>query len=282
MKHALLRLARVVSLVLLAGLGTIAMVRDAPGYLTDEREMDGRYAAAGQASVLAQQGSMLTLVREWAHGDLGVSRHYGVPVAELMGSAARVSLRLLVLGTGLGWLLAFALALPLSARRGTAWEPGIAAPATLLLAIPVGALATFCMVADVGGPVLVLAALIAGRDFKLVYRLLRETWGAPHILYARAQGLAWHRVAARHLLRPLTGELFALGMMSFVVALSALVPVEVIFDVPGLGRLAWTAAMNRDLPVLLAVTLVMAACVGVASLFAEPVRVFVPEGEALA
>jgi peptide/nickel transport system permease protein len=49
--------------------------------------------------------------------------------------------------------------------------------------------------------------------------------------------------------------------LSLVTALSALVPVEVLFDVPGLGQLAWNAAMNRDLPVLLAVTLLMALAV---------------------
>ena len=55
--------------------------------------------------------------------------------------------------------------------------------------------------------------------------------------------------------------------MSAVVALSALVPVEVVFDVPGLGQLAWSAAMNRDLPVLVAMTALMAVCVGAVGLF---------------
>ena len=64
----------------------------------------------------------------------------------------------------------------------------------------------------------------------------------------------------------------AIGMMSLVLALSALVPVEVVFDVPGLGQLAWSAATNRDLPVLVAVTALLAGCIGFASLIAEPDR----------
>jgi ABC-type dipeptide/oligopeptide/nickel transport system permease component len=40
-----------------------------------------------------------------------------------------------------------------------------------------------------------------------------------------------------------------------------MVPVEVIFSTPGIGQLAWNAAMNRDLPVLLAVTVMMAIAV---------------------
>ena len=59
--------------------------------------------------------------------------------------------------------------------------------------------------------------------------------------------------------------------MSFVLTLSAAVPAEVIFDVPGMGKLAWTAATNRDVPVLLAVTLLMASSVGIAAFLSESV-----------
>ena len=116
---------------------------------------------------------------------------------------------------------------------------------------------------------MVLRSLRVPVQKKLLYRMLRQALRAPQVLYARAQGFSYGRILRVHLLRTLGAELLSLAMMSFAVALSALVPVEVIFDVPGLGQLAWKAAMNRDLPVLVAVTLVMAACVGVASLFAE-------------
>ena len=145
----------------------------------------------------------------------------------------------------------------------------------MLLAVPAGALATGCLVADVGGasgPLLVLAALVAARDFKPAYRLMRRAWAAEHYVYARAQGMAMRRMVRTHLLPSLRRELFALMMTSLVVALSLVVPVEVIFDVPGLGQLAWSAALNRDLPVLLAVTLLVATCVGLAGLVADAGR----------
>jgi peptide/nickel transport system permease protein len=47
------------------------------------------------------------------------------------------------------------------------------------------------------------------------------------------------------------------------------VPVEVIFNVPGLGELAWNAALNRDLPVLLAVTVIMALAVTLAGMASD-------------
>ena len=53
-----------------------------------------------------------------------------------------------------------------------------------------------------------------------------------------------------------------------------MLPVEVIFGVPGIGQLAWNAAMERDLPVLLAVTLLMSLCVaGVGMMQGQELRV---------
>jgi peptide/nickel transport system permease protein len=266
------RVGRTASLILLAAIGTISLVRFAPGYFTDSRELDGQYADGARVALKVQQekqGSVLTQTRQllggWLHGDLGRSRHYDVPVIELMGSRAKLTGKLLLGGMTYGWLFALCLALPLSARRTGAGEALIAGPSAILLAIPIGAMATTCLIANTGGPVFVLSVLIGVRDFKMVYGLLRQAWKAPHLLYAKAQGVSIGRLITVHLLPSLRTELLALAVSSFVIALSAIVPVEVIFDEPGLGQLAWSAAMNRDLPVLLAVTLVVAACVGLAS-----------------
>ncbi|MGC2297499.1 MAG: ABC transporter permease subunit, partial [Acidobacteriaceae bacterium] len=135
------------------------------------------------------------------------------------------------------------------------------APATVLLAIPTAALATFCLLADSGGPVLVMALLLAARDFKFLDHALRKAWREPHVLHARAQGISTPRLVLAHIAPALAPQLGALASLSIVTALSALVPVEVIFNVPGLGQLAWDAALNRDLPVLLAVMMLMALAV---------------------
>jgi len=157
------------------------------------------------------------------------------------------------------WTLALCASLLSSARQNPSllWQ----APATLLLAVPTAAMATICLVAGSGGPVLVMTLLLAARDFKFLDRLLRNAWLDPHLLQARAQGLATRRLVLAHILPSIKHQLLALATLSIVTALSALVPVEVIFSVPGLGQLAWNAAMNRDLPVLLAVTMIMAIAV---------------------
>ncbi len=143
------------------------------------------------------------------------------------------------------------------------------APATLLLAIPTAAMATVCLLADHGGPVLVMALLLAARDFKFLHSALRKVWLDPHQLQARAQGIRMWRLLVAHIVPAAAPQLAALASLSIVTALSALVPVEVIFNVPGLGQLAWNAAMNRDLPVLLAITMMMSLAVTLAGMTAN-------------
>jgi peptide/nickel transport system permease protein len=259
-------LARALALVLLVMIGSTFLVRLAPGYLSDAREMDARYGNTVRVE-LAEEGARShslpqMLTREasgWLHGDAGVSRQFGIPVGELIRPRLAVTGGLLLHSLLLGWALALSAALATSTRRksGIAWQT----PATLLLAIPTAAMATLCLLAGSGGPVLVMALLIAARDFKFLFRVLRQAWLEPHILQARAQGIRMPRLLAAHIAPAIAAQLAALAGLSLVTALSALVPVEVLFDVPGLGQLAWNAAMNRDLPVLLAVTLLMALAV---------------------
>jgi peptide/nickel transport system permease protein len=259
-------LGRTLVIVLLVILGSTVLVRFAPGYLSDAREMDSRYAVAARSELSAEAARtrsirqvMLAEIKDAARGDFGTSRQFAVPVSELIRPRLAVSGRLLLRGIGLAWLVALCAALLSSAGR----NPSILrqAPATVLLAIPTAALATFCLLADCGGPVLVMALLLAARDFKFLDRALRTAWREPHVLQARAQGIRTRRLLAAHIAPSLAPQLGALASLSIVTSLSALVPVEVLFNVPGVGELAWNAALNRDLPVLLAVMMVMALAV---------------------
>jgi peptide/nickel transport system permease protein len=252
--------------------GTILLVRYAPGFFADEREMDAKYAATARAEM--QPESQMSLrqvagreVKGWAHGDLGESRQYAVPVTELILPRIQVSAWLLLRGIFYGWLLALCAALPVSAvRRGGSL---LGLPFTLLLAMPTAALATACILAETGGPVLVLSLLVAAREFKFLRAMLRGTWSSPHVLQGRAQGLPLHALLRTHIVPGLAPQLYALATLSIVTALGALVPLEVIFNVPGLGQLAWSAVMNRDLPVLVAVSLLMACAIGFAGMISR-------------
>jgi peptide/nickel transport system permease protein len=271
------RLARTVAIVVMVVAGSTILVRFAPGYLSDAREMDSRYGDATRSELSAEAARSASLKQMlsaefggWTRGDLGVSRQFNVPVAELILPRLAVTGELLLRSIAFAWTLAFCAALVSSAGRSSSllWQT----PSTLLLAVPTAAMATICMLSDCGGPVLVMSLLVAARDFKFLDRLLRKTWREPHLLQARAQGLTTFRLVRAHILPGIASQLLALATLSIVTALSALVPVEVIFSVPGLGQLAWNAAMNRDLPVLLAVTMIMAVAVTVAGMPSDGAR----------
>ena len=265
------RVARTLLLMLCAAAGTILLVRFAPGFFSDSREMDAKSAQAAQAEIQeesSQRQSVVTIAvreaRSWMNGDFGQSRQYNIPVAELLGARMRVSGLLLARGILCGWLLAICAAVPISSLRSAGALWGL--PFTILLAVPTAAMATACILSEVGGPVLVLSLLIAAREFKFLRSLLQGVWRSPHLLQGRAQGLPTAALIRTHILPNAASQLGALATLSIVTALGALVPIEVIFTVPGVGQLAWSAVMNRDLPVLVVVSLLMACVVGVAGM----------------
>jgi peptide/nickel transport system permease protein len=265
------RLARAMLVVALVVTGSTFLVRFAPGYLSDAREMDARYGGVARAELSAEAARSTSLeqmlgteFQGWMHGSLGISRQYEVPVAELVRQRLAVTGGLLLRSIASAWVLALCTALVSSAgcRRSLLWQ----LPSALLLAVPTAAMATLCMLSDQGGPVLVITLLVAAQDFKFLDRMLRKAWQQPHLLQARAQGMTSMRLVYAHIIPGIASQVLALAALSIVTALGAVVPVEVIFSVPGLGQLAWGAAMNRDLPVLLGVTMIMAVAVTVAGM----------------
>src|SRR5580658_5791959 len=107
------RLARTLLVVLLVVVGSNLLVRFAPGYLSDAREMDARYAGAARAELSAEAARSGTLrqllsneMHAWTQGSLGLSRQYDVPVLELIGPRLAVTGALLFRSIVLAWALA--------------------------------------------------------------------------------------------------------------------------------------------------------------------------------
>jgi peptide/nickel transport system permease protein len=257
---------RTLAVVFLVSVASSVMVRLAPGYLSDTREMDAKYASSARHELVTEatrNGSinqvLMNQVSDWTRGTLGLSREYEIPVLELLRPRLAVTGSLALRTIGFAWTLALcgALAASLAPRIRLASQ----IPIALLLAVPTAAMATTCLLIDAGGPVIVLTLVIAVRDFKFVERILRKAWCEPHLLQARAQGVTTARMLRAHIIPGIAPQLLALASLSIVTALGAIVPVEVIFSVPGLGSLAWGAAQNRDIPVLVAVTMLFAVTV---------------------
>ncbi len=272
---------RTLILLTAAATGTIALVQWAPGYWSDVRELDLQTGSSVRRALDQQRADhpgVFVAASQWirsaVRGDLGTSRQFAIPVTALLAQRSNVSLHVLAAGLAAGWSAACALAfcLALVKNRGAAALCMI--PAAWLLAIPVGALSMLCFITGYGGPVLVMALLIGARELQFFERLLNETLREPHFLYLQAAGVPARRIIFVFAMPQLLSQSFALLLRSILTAIGLLIPVEVIFDLPGLGQLAWSATMNRDLPVLLSVTMIFACslvlCGTIADLTMEP------------
>ena len=278
MKRLFLSLLRPLVLLLMIEGATALVVRLAPGYFADPNALDPALAEQVQvrmASERAQSGSPLAaaLGQEFAllTGRLGDSRYYQVPVRQLLADRWPVTLRLLAGGFGLGWLLgAAATVFGLFRSAAAAYaEHAVSLVVILFVAIPSGAMAALSLASGYGTPTLVIAAFVAPRVYRFLRVLLRAHLSMAHILQARAAGLRTSSILRVHVLPGALTELGALAGTSLVIALGALVPVEVVFDLPGIAQLAWTSALNRDLSVIAATTLVIALGVALGAVLGD-------------
>src|SRR5207249_62703 len=87
----------------------------------------------------------------------------------------------------------------------------------------------------------------------------------PHVLAARARGLGSGAILLRHVVPLAAPPLLALLGVSFAISFGAAIPIEALCDSPGLGQLAWHAALSRDLPLIVNVTLIVALVMLVAN-----------------
>ncbi|MFP5235701.1 MAG: ABC transporter permease subunit [Acidobacteriota bacterium] len=279
MKLLLLSLLRPLALLLLIEGATVLMVRLAPGYFADPNALDPRLAEQAQAQMAAAEAHaespFRAALREdlaLLEGRLGESRYYQVPVRELIASRWPVTLRLLAGGLGYGWLVAaLAVAIGLFSPFGVTGvtERVLGVVVIVLVAIPSGALASLSLASGYGTAVLVIAAFTAPRVYRFLRVLLDAHLSAGHVLYARATGQSTASILRTHLLPNAMHELAAVFGTSLVLALGALIPVEAVFDVPGIAQLALTSALNRDLPVIAATTLIFAIAVALAAIIGD-------------
>ena len=118
-------------------------------------------------------------------------------------------------------------------------------------------------------PVVTLAVIGAAGAARFARAALVDTLRQPFVRTARAKGLGEGRVVLRHALRNAMVPLITLVGLQLPALFSGVVFVETIFAWPGMGRVAVTAVLGRDYPVVMAVTAVFATLVVLANLLAD-------------
>jgi len=266
------RLARIVCLVLAAGLICAWLVRFSPGALVDERELNphlGEDSLAALRAEKAEQRNIWANLRAYfaglSRGDLGFSKSSNAPIAQLIAQRAPETAAELGIGLAGGWLLGFGLAIPVGRfRRAWVYDAASTTVAGLALSLPTALIAYLWLVAGMKAG-LVLIVVLAPRIFRFARNLLVQAYSATHVEMARARGLSETRILLAHVLPSIGPQLLALAAASASMAIGAAIPIEAICDVPGLGRLAWQAAMARDLPLLVNLTMLVAVVTTIAT-----------------
>ena len=124
------------------------------------------------------------------------------------------------------------------------------------LCIPAAVLALASVVLNAPG-YLAIALIVFPKIYRYSMNLLAKTYGLPHITAARARGLGELRILARHVLPVAGPQIISLAGISVSVALGAAIPVESLCGLAGIGQLAWQAALARDLPLLVNLTVLV-------------------------
>jgi peptide/nickel transport system permease protein len=226
-----------------------------------------------------------------AHGNLGSSLYYHLPVATLIGQRLPVTLWLVLYSA----FLALTISVPLATasalnRNGVvdqtvrgvflitwAMPPfwvGIILILTLSLHFPIFPISGYGSTFTEHLSNLFLPAFTIAIGFSaILIRTLRNSilavMRADFLDTARAKGLSGRRILVRHILRnALLTTVTVLGVnLSFLVGSTVII--ENVFALPGLGQLLVFSISARDLSVVQGITLIFGVCVVVINLLTD-------------
>ncbi|MDD1016532.1 ABC transporter permease [Pseudomonas rubra] len=210
-----------------------------------------------------------------AQGDLGESYRLRIPVLQVISSQLGATVQLSLAAALLAILLAVACAV-LTANRAR-WVRSLVSGSELVLSsapsfvIGIVLLLLFSfgwhLLPPSGSnswqalilPSLALALPIAAVLSQVLRQALEEILEQPFIAMARARGMSETGVRLKHALRHALVPLVTLSGFVFASLLGGAVIIEMLFARQGIGRLMLDAAVTKDMPLLLGITLLAAA-----------------------
>jgi peptide/nickel transport system permease protein len=123
-------------------------------------------------------------------------------------------------------------------------------------------------------PWTVLSLLFMAIYARMTRNNLLETLGEDYIRTARAKGLPERTVILKHGLRASLTPIVTLFGLDVALLVGGAIITESLFNIQGLGWLAYSSQKNQDLPMLLGVVLVTATLVAVMNLVVDIVYAF--------
>lgn len=218
-------------------------------------------------------------------GDLGRSASYGVPVGDLIADRLPVTLPLACMALAIAIVVGIPLGIAAAGRpRGPAdriaavvAQIGIAVPDFWFGILLILGFSTLLPWFSAGGfpgwehppaalkalvlPAIALALPQAAVLCRVTRSAVIETMREDFIRTARAKGLSRRQVLWRHAARNALAPVVTIVGLQFSFLIAGAVLVENVFNLPGLGRLAYQALAQRDLVVIRSVAMVFAGLV---------------------
>lgn len=233
-----------------------------------------------------------------AQGDLGESYRLRIPVLQVIGSQLGATVQLSLAAALLSIVLAVSCAV-LTANRPR-WVRSLVSGTELVLSsapsfvIGILLLLVFSfgwhLLPPSGSsswqalilPSLALALPIAAVLTQVLRQELEDILEQPFIAMARARGMSETGVRLKHALRHALVPLVTLSGFVFASLLGGAVIIEMLFARQGIGRLMLDAALTKDMPLLLGITLLAAAIYVVVNFLVDLINHWVdPRGKSL-
>jgi peptide/nickel transport system permease protein len=217
------------------------------------------------------------------HGDLGRSYIMRESVTHLIAQRFPATAILAVCAMVLSLILGIAMGMIAAAYKDRAIDNGLLVVSLGLISIPVFWLGTMLLVAGglylrsfpLGGfsgprslilPTVTLALGSGGYYSRILHTSLGEVMGQDYIRTALGKGLSRRAVMFKHAMANALLPLITLAGLDLAGLLSGVVLTETVFDWPGIGRLAFEAIFNLDIPLIMGTVLFSAFLIVIANL----------------
>lgn len=238
------------------------------------------------------------------HFNFGYSYQYNIPVRTQIFDRLPATISLAI-GAAVIWLvIGIAIGTISAVRRRSMFDRATMGSALVAISAPpywLGLLVLFLFASDIGKvhifpgagsyvplsqnpgkwftslllPWMVLAAGFAAIYARLLRANLIEVLSEDYIRTARAKGLTERRVIVRHGLRSAITPIVTAAGIDIGVLLGGVILVETVFNIPGIGRLAYDSIINADLPMIQGTVLVGAFFIVILNLVVDIAYAFI-------
>lgn len=225
------------------------------------------------------------------HGDLGRSYNLRVPVADVIFERLPTTMLLGACAITFGLALAIPLGVLAAVKPNSIFDRAALTLAVIGQAMPTfwfgltlilvfGVMLRWLPITGQASwwnfvmPSIALGYNVAPAVMRLTRAGMLEVLASDYIRTARAKGLRPMTVLFKHALRNAVIPVVALAAVQFGFMLGGSIVIETIFQINGLGYLAWESIQRKDLPMMQAIVLILSIIYVVITFLADMLNAF--------